>query len=192
MSTLTHPPAASGYTWFKSISLPAFVRQFGVRGSSPPPMSPDGTCVASDASSFLHLSTPLPPCILPSLAATWPCLWACWLTRCTLNRAGLRGGEEGRWRLLWVIIQSNVVSDNPRLYNDPRGDHTQTITSHIGVGFTCGPQKLNCERRWKERAAPFILMNCLCLSNSVFRTHAKSHTWTVFFSIVSCLTKKRD
>lgn len=31
--------------------------------------------------------SPPPPSSSPS--ATWPCLWACWLTRCTLNRGSL-------------------------------------------------------------------------------------------------------
>lgn len=37
---------------------------------------------------------PLPPSLPHLLTATWTCLWACWLTRCTLNGTGLQGKRE--------------------------------------------------------------------------------------------------
>lgn len=50
-------------------------------------------CTASDARpSSLLVSTPPFPSRL--LTATWTCLWACWLTRCTLNGTGLQGERE--------------------------------------------------------------------------------------------------
>lgn len=46
-----------------------------------------------DSCIFPPLPSPL------SLAATWTCRGACWLTRCTLSRAGQRG-QRGRSKIL--------------------------------------------------------------------------------------------
>ncbi|CAB1423876.1 unnamed protein product [Pleuronectes platessa] len=45
----------------------------------------------------------------PSLTATWPCLGACWLTRCTLNGAGLCGDRRGDRGYYGAVLVRSVI-----------------------------------------------------------------------------------